>query len=263
VTSRGDRKGSVYHDQTDRMTWLALLENVCAIYNFVVHSFCQMTNHYHLVVETIDGNLAQGMQHLNGVYSQYFNRRHGVVGHVFQGRYKAILIQRDAYLLEVARYVVLNPVRAGLVGAPEDWLWSSYPYFLGIYSTPVWLDVASTLQAFPGNSPAALDAYRRFVMAGIGAPSPLLKTRHQLILGDDALVAETHGPSPAAFRAVPKSQRRALTLSLAEYQQQAANRDQAMSNAYHSTAYTMEQIAAFFGLSAKTVSRAVKKNRAR
>ena len=96
VTSRGDRKSLVFHDQNDRLMWLSILADVCALYNFVIHGYCQMSNHYHIVVETLDGNLAQGMQQLNGIYSQYFNRRHDLMGHVFQGRYKAILIQREA-----------------------------------------------------------------------------------------------------------------------------------------------------------------------
>jgi REP element-mobilizing transposase RayT/AraC-like DNA-binding protein len=244
--------------------WLSILAEVCALYNFVIHGYCQMSNHYHIVVETVDGNLAQGMQQLNGIYSQYFNRRHGLVGHVFQGRYKAILIQREAYLMEVARYVVLNPVRAGMVQAPEDWQWSSYPYILGTYTAPPWLEVASTLQMFSSEAELAVAAYRRFVTAGICAPNPLLNTRHQLILGDDAFVTAARQPPAAnALRAVPKLQRRALALSLADYQQQAPSRDEAMHDAYSSTAYTMEQIAAFFGVSSKTVSRAIKKHRAR
>ncbi|NYE60399.1 REP element-mobilizing transposase RayT [Duganella sp. 1224] len=263
VTSRGDRKMPVYVDDRDRVMWLAILAEVCARHNFVIHGFCQMTNHYHIVVETVDGNLARGMQQLNGVYSQYFNRRHGLVGHVFQGRYKAILVQQDVYLMAVARYVILNPVRAGLVRSPDEWPWSSYRYCVGASTAPTWLDVATTLLAFSPETAAAIDAYRRFVLAGIDAPSPLLQTRHQLILGEQPLPAAAPPRQPLSLRAVAKSQRRAVAMSLAEYQQQATSRDQAMSDAYHSTAYTMEQISAHFGVSAKTVSRAIKKHRAR
>ena len=98
-----------------RTAWMSTLDMVCARYNFVVHGFCLMTNHYHVVLETIEGNLAQGMRVLTGSYSQYFNRRHDLVGHLFQGRYHAILVQREAYLLALTRYVVLNPLRAGMV----------------------------------------------------------------------------------------------------------------------------------------------------
>src|SRR4051812_12351362 len=109
VTSRGDRQQTIYQDDADRVAWLEILGLVCVRFNFVIHSFCQMTNHYHLVVETADGNLSQGMRQLNGRYSQHFNRRHQLVGHLFQGRYKAILVQKESYLRELIRYVALNP----------------------------------------------------------------------------------------------------------------------------------------------------------
>lgn len=126
VTSRGDGGENIYLDDTDREAWLDVFAQVCARFNWVCHAWCQMSNHYHLVIETPEANLAEGMRQLNGVYTLRFNRRHGRVGHVFQGRYKAILIERDAYLLELARYVVLNPVRARMVVGPQDWSWSSY-----------------------------------------------------------------------------------------------------------------------------------------
>ncbi len=105
VTSRGDRRGSIYLEDDDRDDWLAVLGTVCGRFNWVVHAYCQMTNHYHLLVETVDGNLSNGMRQLNGQYTQRFNRRHKLVGHLFQGRYKAILVQKEAYLLELSRYV--------------------------------------------------------------------------------------------------------------------------------------------------------------
>jgi REP element-mobilizing transposase RayT len=92
-----------------------LLEEVCDIYNWVCHAYCQMSNHYHLLIETPDANLSKGMRQLNGVYTQNFNRRHNRLGHVFQGRYKAILVEKQSYLHELARYIVLNPVRAQMV----------------------------------------------------------------------------------------------------------------------------------------------------
>jgi len=126
VTSRGDRREDIYLDDDDRAAWLAVIGDVCARFNWIVHAYCQMTNHYHLLVETVDGNLSKGMRQLNGVYTQRFNRRHGMVGHLFQGRYKAILIQKDTYLLELTRYVVLNPLRARIVSRLEDWLLSQF-----------------------------------------------------------------------------------------------------------------------------------------
>ncbi|WP_373992050.1 transposase [Duganella sp. BuS-21] len=264
VSSRGDRRALIYVDQNDRLVWLSILGEVCSRYNFVIHGFCQMSNHYHLVVQTVEGNLSRGMQQLNGLYSQYFNRRHHVVGHLFQGRYHCVLVQQHPYLLELTRYVVLNPVRARMVGLPDEWPWSSYPYIVGLHTPQPWLDIHSTLNNFGAVPADAIAAYRQFVIEGIGAASPLANTRHQLILGDDEFVASMRRPERAQqHKTVARQQRRALALALEDYVNQSAARNEAMARAFASTAYTMEQIAAHFGLSAKTVSRAIKKYRAR
>ena len=115
VTSRGDRREEIYLDDADRAHWLALFGHVCKRFHWVCHAYCLMDNHYHIVVETAEGNLSREMRQLNGVYTQSFNRAHNRVGHVYQGRYKAILVEKESYLLELSHYVVLNPVR-GRVG---------------------------------------------------------------------------------------------------------------------------------------------------
>ena len=126
ITSRGNEKKAVFKSDQDRINFLNTLQHVKKRYNWICHAYCLMDNHYHLLIETPDGNLAIGMRQLNGVYTQLFNKLHGRTGHLFQGRYKSILIQKDSHLLEVCRYVVLNPVRAKMVEAPEAWKWSSY-----------------------------------------------------------------------------------------------------------------------------------------
>ena len=115
VTSRGDRREDNYYADADHQAWLAVLGQVCQRFNWVVYAYCLMSNHYHLLVQTPEGNLSAGMRQLNGVYTQQINRVHGHVGHLFQGRFKAVLVDQESYLLELARYVVLNPVRAGMV----------------------------------------------------------------------------------------------------------------------------------------------------
>ncbi|MBB5610985.1 MULTISPECIES: transposase [unclassified Janthinobacterium] len=258
ITSRGDRCGTIYRDVADRLAWLDLLALVCERHHFVVHSFCQMSNHYHLLVETAEANLSQGMRQLNGLYSQYFNRRHKLVGHVYQGRYKAILVQKESYLLELARYIVLNPVRAHMVPSADDWNWSSHHYFLGDETPPCWLACDWLLSKFGHVRNEAVLKYDLFINAGIEDASPLTHTCHQLLLGDEAFVA-AHQQSQYSGELIDtaKTQRRAVTLSLTEYQTRYSNRDEAMARAYLSTAYTMLQIGLAFGVSTRTVSRAL------
>lgn len=125
LTSRGNARASIYADDRDRRRFLDVLGEVVESYRWCCHAYCLMPNHYHLVVDTPLANLSRGMRQLNGLYTQRYNRRHSRVGHVFQGRFKGILVERESHMLELARYVVLNPVRAGIVGAPEDYAWSS------------------------------------------------------------------------------------------------------------------------------------------
>jgi putative transposase len=258
VTARGNRRNPIYRHDADRQVWLAMLAMVCERHHFVIHSFCQMTNHYHLMVETVEANLSQGMRHLNGLYSQYVNRRHSLVGHLFQGRYKAILVQKESYLSELARYVVLNPLRANIVSSLDDWQWSSYRYFVSADDPPRWLERDWVLSRFGNNREAAVSGYRAFIAAGLGKTSPLTATRHQLLLGDDDFVS-THQElqQTDGFVQIAKTERRAIALPLSEYQNRYADRNEAMARAHQSTAFNMAQIARAFGVSAKTVSRAV------
>ena len=261
VTSRGDRREDIFLDDEDRQMWMDVLGLVCERFNWVVHAYCQMSNHYHLLLETADGNLSAGMRHLNGLYTQRFNRRHGMVGHLFQGRYKAILIQKEAHLLELARYLVLNPVRAKMVATPDEWPWSSYAFCLQDQFTPKWLDTDWLLGQFGAQRSEARKAYQRFVMEGRGVTSPLLATRHQLILGDDSFVARHHADKlPEQLRELSLAHKRSLARPLSEYQARHADRDEAMAKAYQSGAYTMSEIAAQFSVHYMTVSRAVRKH---
>lgn len=261
VTSRGDRKELIYLDDTDRTVWLQILGDVCGRFDFTVHAFCQMGNHYHLLLQTLNANLSDGMRHLNGVYSQYFNRRHALVGHVFQGRYGAILVDQETYLLELARYIVLNPVRAKLVEQPQDWRWSSYNLMLAETPSPAWLETNALLSRFASSSTLARAAYSEFVIAGIGADSPFASTLGQLILGSDTFLQQIQATaSPSAPQGIAKLQRSALVLPLQTYQQQFPDRDEAMARAYRSHAYTLSEIARHFGVALTTASRAVKKH---
>lgn len=258
VTARGDQLNAIYRDDTDRYIWLEVLGLICARFHLVIHAYCQMTNHFHLMMETTEGNLAQCMRQLNGIYSQRVNRRHDLVGHVFQGRYKAVLVQKEAHLLELARYIVLNPVRAGMVASVAEWHWSSHHFMLDPAGKPDWLDRQWLLGQFGPGQDEAVERYLQFVAAGADAQSPLLGMQYQLVLGDDEFASRhRRGQQGAALVEVAKTQRRIAAMTLSEYQTTFAERDEAMARAYFSTAFTMAAIGTHFGVSYKTVSRAV------
>jgi putative transposase len=261
VTARGNRRGAIYRDDQDRYLWLEALAATCGRFKFIVHAFCQMTDHYHLLLETADGGLAQGMRQLNSVYAQRFNLRHAMVGHLFQGRYKAILVQKNTHLLELARYVVLNPVRAGMVASPGEWPWSSYALMTQAAAAPAWLDTAALLALFGPDARAAGLAYREFVAAGLQRPSPLKEVRYQLLLGDDDFV-DQHIDELARPKLdnVTRIQRRLVRQSLAQFAAAFPERDEAMAHAYSSTAHSMREIARHFAVSPRTVGRAVKRH---
>lgn len=258
VTSRGDRQEPIYLGDSDRRAWLRILAATCARFNWLIHAYCQMGNHYHLVVETLDGNLSRGMRQLNGDYARWFNFHHTVVGHLFQGRYHAILIQRDSYLLALSRYVVLNPVRGGIVATPHAWPWSSYLMTTGTVAAPIWLDTAWILSQFADEGSAAIHAYREFVAAGRGLPSPLRHTRHQLVLGDADFEKQcAAGGALIDKTETARTQKKGVALTLLEYGSGCSDPREAMARAYLSGAYTMLEVAQHFSVHYRTVSRAV------
>ncbi|UHD17821.1 transposase [Thiocapsa bogorovii] len=222
-----------------------------------------MTNHYHLLLETPDANLSKGMRQLNGVYTQYVNRAHGRVGHLFQGRFKAILVERERYLLELARYVVLNPVRAGMVRAPGDWPWSSYRATVGEEgSVPAFLETDWLLRAFAERRVEAVAGYRRFVAEGIGAAGPWSGLKGQIYLGSEQFVERMQAliDPKRPLREIPKRQRRALAKPLDDYASSCPDRDSAIVEAFRSGAYSMQAIAEHFGVSRMTVSRTMRRH---
>ena len=266
VTSRGDRREMIYEDDQDRQTFLALLADVVSRFNWCCHGYCLMGNHYHLLIETPDGNLSQGMRQLNGVYTQASNRRHRRVGHLFQRRYKAILVDANSYLLELTRYVVLNPVRAGMVSDPADWPWSSYRAMVGLELLPPWLAVDGLLAQFDRNRQRARREYVRFVADGLKQQAPWDQLRQQVYLGDEAFVSSMQAKLTAKDEQdinVPRIQRRAPPPTLSELANRHPGRDRAMVAAYATGAYSYQSIADYFGVHFTTVGRAVRKARGR
>jgi len=186
VTARGNGRMAIYTDDRDRRAFLRLLTRVTEVRSLACHAYCLMPNHYHLVATTSAANLSQVVKELNGPYAQWWNRRHRRVGHVFQGRFHAQVVQDDAYLLTVCRYVVLNPVRAGLVDKVEQWPWSSYRATAGMVAPPPFLHPEGLWRHFSRGSPAAgIRRYREFVAAHTAGTSELPA---EPVLGDAAFV---------------------------------------------------------------------------
>jgi len=217
VTSRGNEKKPVFRDEQDRENFLNTLRHVNKRYSWICHAYCLMSNHYHLLIETPEGNLSLGMRQVNGVYTQLFNRLHVRTGHLFQGRYKAILIQRDSHLLEVCRYVVLNPVRAKMVERPEAWTWSSYRATAGQARPHPCLSTDWVLGQFSGKRETGEKEYRQFVQGGIGEKTIWTEVRGQALLGDEDFLEELrdHLKKQTDISEIPRSQRYSTRPSLA------------------------------------------------
>ena len=264
VTSRGNGRQPIFEDDDDRERFLAVLASTVARYHVLCHAYCLMDNHYHLLLETPEGNLSRVMRQLNGVYAQGFSRRHRRPGHVLQGRFHAQVVGRDAYLREVCRYIVLNPVRASLVVHPQEWPWSSYRATAGTAPVPAWLTVDWVLSL--GESPVRAMAerrYRQFVDAGrtdsIDRAEPF---GSRLLIGNAAFLADLRERAldTATVVEVPRAQRFALRPALAALFNGVASRDDRAERcvlAICDHGYTMKEVATFLGVHYVTVSRAL------
>lgn len=262
VTSRGNAKADIFLDDDDRVVWLKLFDEVCMRFHWICHAYCMMDNHYHVVIETVEGNLSKGMRQLNGVYTQKFNRRHDRVGHVYQGRYKAILVEKDSYLLELSRYVVLNPVRAGMQSDVENWPWSSYLATVN-KATPIKsLQADWLLGQFGRNRNRAIIQYANFVREGFGLPPVWEALNSQIFLGDNEFVKKMQNQiqaKPEELKEIPRAQRRAIAHPLEYYVNTFESAKEGMSKAYKAGDFTLQQIAQAYGVHYSTVSRAVKR----
>ena len=209
LISRGNARKAICKDDKDRWISLDKLFRVNKRYNWICHAYCLMNSHYHLIIETPDGNLSNGARQLNGVYTQTYNKRHHKVGHIFQGRYKAIVIEKESHLQEVCRYVVLNPVRAKAIKRPEEWEWSSYRGTSGMEKPHPCLTTKWVLGQFGTKKGQAEKKYGEFVEDGMGEVSIWKKAKGGSILGRDEFVETLMGyiKGQRDIREIPKSQR--------------------------------------------------------
>lgn len=266
ITSRGNEKKTVFKDEQDRDAFLNTLQHVVNRYNWLCHAYCLMDNHYHILVETPDGNLSKGMRQLNGVYTQTFNKRHNRVGHLFQGRYKAILIQKDRHLVEVCRYVVLNPVRAGVVERLEQWKWSSYLSTAGKRKPHPCLTREWVLGQFSSKRGIAEIEYRKFVLGGIDMESIWRDVRGQSVLGGEEFIegfidyVRGHKDIPE----IPKSQRymnrpRLKEIFSEDVFQDKRRRDRKIAKAVDEYGYSQREVADHLGMHFTSISRIMRR----
>ena len=163
VMNRGRRSEKIFHDRHDYQAFVELLEESSEIWNVRVAAYALMTNHYHILVQTPDANISRCMRHINGVYTQRYNRRHCCDGQLFRGRYKSILVGGGSYLLQLVRYIHRNPVKAGIVGKLEDYLWSSHNGYLSVAKKWQWLYKEFIFQILTKNRKDWVREYRRFI----------------------------------------------------------------------------------------------------
>jgi REP element-mobilizing transposase RayT len=264
ITSRGNERKPIFKDGSDQVLFLRILSQVTERFNWLCHAYCFMDNHYDLVIETPDGNLSKGMRQLNGVYTQAYNRRHQRVGHLFQGRFKGILVQKDSHFLEVCRYVVLNPVRAKAVKHPREWAASSYRATAGLTAAAKCLTVDEIWSHFGQRRGMVQEKYRQYVKDGIGGATIWEDLQAQSLLGLEgfAEALKDHVTGKRTIREIPKAQRLIGRVSLTELfggrGKGRAKRDRLIAEAVFRHGYSQIEVARHLKLHYSTVSRLIK-----
>lgn len=257
LLARGNDRGQIFADDADRSEFLAIAAEVLGRFGWRCLTYCLMGNHYHLVALTPEENLSRGMRQLNGVYAQRYNRRHRRGGHLFGGRFHAVLVERDTHLLELARYVALNPVRAGLCARPEGWPWSAHRTLIGTAPNGI-VDPGELLRLFGGPLDQARRRYRAFVAAGCEAS---YAPESEVIAGSDEYLA-AHLPSMRPSPEIPQRHCRVPRPPLAEILR-GDDAEQAIATAYRDHGYLLREIAEALGCHYSTVSRRLRAFEAR
>ncbi len=265
VTSRGNARADVFEDDADREMYLKILGQVVKRFNWLCHAYCLMDNHYHLLIETPEGNLSAGMRQLNGVYTQAFNRSHGRDGHLFKGRFKAILVEKESHLLELCRYIVLNPVRAGMAAQPADYRWTSYLPTIGNAARPAFPATEWLLGNFSTSLAESCRRYRNFVKEGMSNnESPWGQLVGQILLGTEAFVQQARGflGEKDDIAEITRIQRHVGRPQLDELFTPGTTRPKAERNrliclAHGKHGYTLKEISQALGIHYTTVSKII------
>jgi putative transposase len=253
VISRGNDRQHVYLDDPDRTSFLELLSAVVERYRVLCHSYCLMGNHHHLLLETPLANLSLAMRQLNGLYAQRFNRRYRRCGHVFQARFRAILIQKESHLLRTARYIVRNPVRARICDHPGQWPWSSYNALAGSIAAPPYLCNDELLSQFAHTRRAAQARYRAFVAEG--SDDPLMDEVRGERLGDEAFLNVRYNDD-RQLEEVPRAHFEPVRRPLSEI---FATERAPVAAAYRNHGYSLREIGQHLSCHYSTVSRRLRR----
>jgi putative transposase len=256
VMSRGNAKQPIFLTGADYARFLVLLGSTSSRFGVRCRAYCLMPNHFHLLLEPDADPLSRMMQQLNSAYSQSFNRRHDRVGHVLQGRFKALLVDRDSYFLQLLRYVMLNPVESNLVDDPGAWRWSSYRATAGLSQPPSFLALNDVWRMFDDGVREAQCRFVAFVNAGRGQPAP----SEVVVFGSDALRAEV-ATAIAPHRDVcdfAHAQRYAVRPSLECVLATGHDRAGAVAEAYRRYGYTLREIGTLLGCHQSTVLRRIR-----
>jgi putative transposase len=261
ITARGNAKQNIFLNKDDFSDFQKILCKVTKRYHLILHSYCLMHNHYHLLLETLEGNLSQGIRQLNGTYTQQFNKKYQRVGHLLQGRFKSILVEKENYLLELSCYIVLNPLRANLVEDLRDWHYSSYPQTIGVAKKIPCLFPDWILSQFGPDKKSARISYQDFVLSGIHKESPLRKVKGQIFLGSEYFLAkmEQFMEQKEQLTEIPRKQLYATRPSLEKIFQTNDKREMKIYQANQKYGYTLKEIGQYLGLHYTTISKIIKK----
>ena len=267
VTSRGDRQEPIFQGDPDRRILLAVIDQAMNRLDAEAFAFCLMGNHYHLVVRTRRANLSRLMRQINGEYTRAVNRRYGYTGHLFQGRFHAVLVDSDEYLMQVCRYVDLNPVRAAMVADPAHWPWSSYRAHVGMELGHSWLATSELHGYLLGrdvktvhDQRQAARLYAKAVTAGIGADLWRSHLKNELFLGGEAFARKMQAlaAQPRLACTEINRQQRMEASTLASWLASDRTTQESIRLAYSAGGMTMTAIAREAGVSTSTVSRAIR-----
>ncbi len=250
ITCNGNANQNVFLDSEDGKSWIEVFERVCTRFDWDCFAYCLMGNRYMIVVETPEANLSKGMRQLNGIYTQSFNRRHKSGGHLFQGRFKSILVQKNKYLADLIRYVLFLPVKSGFVKHPQQFKWSSCKYLFDREESPGWINNHYLKSLYN-------DLNHEFSENNPPGDDILTNIKKQIFLGDDEFISELqkYVNKDKDLREIPKIQR---AKPLSEYVNSSESKEKAIAVAYLSGDYTLQQVADYFSLHYSTISRIVK-----